>query len=80
MDGSDRDAAPSLDEMLLRGPMPWTLVSPRRSRSSSSRVLISFLACLARASGGAYALMLAHLPTIILNWRSMKTVLEWAIR
>ena len=32
---------------------------------------------LAGASGGAYALLLAHLPTVILNWREMKTFFEW---
>ena len=32
---------------------------------------------LAGASGGAYALLLAHLPTLVLNWRDMKTFFEW---
>ena len=32
---------------------------------------------LAGASGGAYSLLLAHLPTVILNWREMKTFFEW---
>ena len=35
---------------------------------------------LAGASGGVYALLLAHLPTIIMNWRQMKTFTEWIIR
>ena len=35
---------------------------------------------LAGASGGVYALLLAHLPTVILNWREMKTFAEWIIR
>ena len=35
---------------------------------------------LAGASGGVYALMLAHLPTLIMNWRSMKTFFEWFVR
>lgn len=35
---------------------------------------------LAGASGGVYALMLAHLPTLIMNWREMKTFFEWFIR
>jgi rhomboid-related protein 1/2/3 len=35
---------------------------------------------LAGASGGVYALLLAHLPTIIMNWREMKTFVEWIVR
>ena len=35
---------------------------------------------LAGASGGVYALMLAHLPTLIMNWRDMKTFFEWFVR
>ena len=35
---------------------------------------------LAGASGGCYALLLAHLPTIILNCREMKTFVEWIVR
>jgi rhomboid-related protein 1/2/3 len=35
---------------------------------------------LAGASGGVYALMLAHLPTLIMNWREMKTFFEWFVR
>ena len=35
---------------------------------------------LAGASGGIYALLLAHLPTVIMNWRDMKTFAEWMIR
>ena len=35
---------------------------------------------LAGASGGVYALMLAHLPTLIMNWREMKTFFEWIVR
>ena len=35
---------------------------------------------LAGASGGVYALLLAHLPTIILNFREMKTFAEWIVR
>ena len=35
---------------------------------------------LAGASGGVYALMLAHLPTLIMNWRQMKTFFEWFLR
>ena len=34
---------------------------------------------LAGASGGVYALMIAHLPTVILNWREMKTFVEWMV-
>jgi len=34
---------------------------------------------LAGASGGVYALMLAHLPTLIMNWREMKTFFEWIV-
>jgi len=34
---------------------------------------------LAGASGGVYALLLAHLPTIILNFREMKTFAEWIV-
>ena len=32
------------------------------------------------ALGGVYALMLAHLPTLIMNWREMKTFFEWIVR
>ena len=32
------------------------------------------------ASGGVYALMLAHLPTLIMNWREIKTFFEWIVR
>ena len=35
---------------------------------------------LAGASGGVYALMLVHLPTIIMNWKEMKTFFEWCFR
>ena len=35
---------------------------------------------LAGASGGVYALLLAHLPTIIMNCREMKTFVEWIVR
>ena len=35
---------------------------------------------LAGASGGVYALMLAILPTIVMNWREMKTFFEWCFR
>ena len=35
---------------------------------------------LAGASGGVYALMLAHLPTLIMNWKEMKTFFEWIVR
>jgi len=34
---------------------------------------------LAGASGGVYALLLAHFPTIILNYRDMKSVVEWIV-
>ena len=34
---------------------------------------------LAGASGGVYALMLAHLPTLIMNWQEMKTFFEWLV-
>ena len=34
---------------------------------------------LAGASGGVYALMLAHLPTLIMNWKEMKTFFEWMV-
>ena len=34
---------------------------------------------LAGASGGVYALMIAHAPTVILNWREMKTFVEWMV-
>ena len=34
---------------------------------------------LAGASGGVYALMLAHLPTLIMNWQEMKTFFEWFV-
>jgi len=36
-------------------------------------------AVLAGASGGVYALLLAHLPTIILNWNEIDTLIEWAV-
>ena len=35
---------------------------------------------LAGASGGVYALLLAHLPTIIMNCKEMKTFVEWIVR
>ncbi len=35
---------------------------------------------LSGASGGVYALLLAHLPTVIMNWREMKTFFEWFVR
>ena len=35
---------------------------------------------LAGASGGVYALLLAHLPTVIMNCREMKTFVEWIVR
>lgn len=36
-------------------------------------------ALLAGASGGVYAILLAHLPTLILNWREIDTLMEWAV-
>ncbi len=35
---------------------------------------------LAGASAGCYAIMLAHLPTVIMNWREMNSFVEWIIR
>ena len=35
---------------------------------------------LAGASAGGYAVMAAHLPTLILNWRDIDSILEWAVR
>ena len=32
------------------------------------------------ASGGVYALIIAYLPTLILNFKETKTILEWLIR
>ena len=37
-------------------------------------------AYLAGASGGVYALMVAHIPTMVMNWKEMKTVVEWLVR
>lgn len=34
---------------------------------------------LAGASGGVYALLFAHLPTLIMNWKDMKTFFEWIL-
>jgi rhomboid-related protein 1/2/3 len=31
------------------------------------------------ASGGVYALIAAHLPTLVMNWREMRTFLEWMV-
>jgi len=36
-------------------------------------------ALLAGASGGVYAILLAHLPTLILNWREIDTLMEWTV-
>jgi hypothetical protein len=38
---------------------------------------VSFMA---GASAGVYAIMFAHLPTVIMNFREMKSIVEWAIR
>ena len=32
------------------------------------------------ASGGVYAVMMAHLPTLVLNWKETRTFVEWIIR
>jgi len=37
-------------------------------------------AYLAGASGGVYALLAAHAPTLIMNWRQINTALEWIIQ
>jgi len=34
---------------------------------------------LAGSSGGVYALMLAHFPTLILNYKEMKSIVEWLV-
>ena len=35
---------------------------------------------LAGASGGVYALLAAHVPTVILNWKEMRSAVEWLVR
>ena len=35
---------------------------------------------LAGASAGGYAVMAAHLPTLVMNWREINSILEWAVR
>ena len=37
-------------------------------------------AYLAGASGGVYAILAAHAPTFIMNFREMRTVMEWMIK
>ena len=48
----------------------------RRSQNFTKSSLLNIKG----TSGGVYALMLAHLPTLIMNWREMKTFFEWFIR
>ena len=65
--------------------MPYPSVTEHRTFKSRTLTLATSSvfdprSFLAGASAGGYAVMAAHLPTLIMNWREINSILEWAVR